>query len=167
MIACLPMLDTTSRGLRKRVVRERMRRKRRRLVVISLALVLVLVFSTFGYGRWRLGQIASVDVPGLHSAKAGRPFNVLVVGSDSRANTAGQYGNVGGQRNDVTMVVRVDPGNRRVSLLSIPRDLLIPIADIGRQDKINAAFIGGPSRVARPSGRAFAFPSTTTVWAAS
>src|SRR6266536_1986790 len=101
MIACLPMLDTTSRGLRKRAIRERMRRKRRRLVVISLALVLV--FSTFGYGRWRLGQIASVDVPGLHSAKAGRPFNVLVVGSDS-ANTAGQYGNVGGQRNDVTMV---------------------------------------------------------------
>ncbi len=158
MIACLPMLDTTSRGLRKRAIRERMRRKRRRLVVISLALVLVLVFSTFGYGRWRLGQIASVDVPGLHSAKAGRPFNVLVVGSDSRANTAGQYGNVGGQRNDVTMVVRVDPGNRRVSLLSIPRDLLIPIADIGRQDKINAAFIGGPSRVAKTIEQDFGIP---------
>src|SRR6266542_3885033 len=56
---------------------------------------------------------------------------------------------VAGQRNDVAMVVHVEPGPRKVSLLSIPRDLLIPIADIGRQDKINAAFSGGPGRVAQ------------------
>ena len=67
-------------------------------------------------------------MPGLHAASAGKPFNVLVVGSDSRANTGGKYGVVAGQRNDVTMVVHVEPATRKVSLLSIPRDLLIPIA---------------------------------------
>lgn len=158
MVACPSMLDTTSRALRIRATQERTRRKRRRLGVVSLALVVVLAFSGVGYARWRLGQIASVEVPGLHAAKAGRPFNVLVVGSDSRANTGGRYGEVAGQRNDVTMVVHVEPATRKVSLLSIPRDLLIPIADIGRQDKINAAFAGGPGRVAKTIEQSFGIP---------
>jgi LCP family protein required for cell wall assembly len=152
------MLDTTSRALRNRVIEERTRRNRQRLLVISLSLVFVLVFSTVGYARWRLGQIASVEVPGLHSAAAGKPFNVLVVGSDSRANTGGRYGAVAGQRNDVTMVVHVEPATRKVTLLSIPRDLLIPIADTGRQDKVNAAFSGGPSRVAKTIEQSFGIP---------
>lgn len=149
MVASLGMLDTTSRALRIRATQDRARRKRRRVAVISLALVFAVAFSTVGYARWRLGQIASVVVPGLHATKAGSPFNVLVVGSDSRANTDGRFGQVAGQRNDVTMVVHVEPGPRKVSLLSIPRDLLVPIADLGRQDKINAAFAGGPGRVAK------------------
>jgi len=158
MVASPGMLDTTSRALRSRAAQERARRKRRWLGVLSLALVFGLVFSVVGYARWRLGQIASVEVPGLHAAKAGRPFNVLVVGSDSRAGTGGRYGEVAGQRNDVTMVVHVDPPARKVSLLSIPRDLLIPIADIGRQDKMNAAFAGGPSRVAKTIEQDFGIP---------
>lgn len=158
MVACSGMLDTTSRALRNQVIRERTRRNRRRLVVISLALVFVLVLSTVGYARWRLGQIASVDVPGLHAISSGNPFNVLVVGSDSRANTGGKYGVVAGQRNDVTMVVHVEPATRKVSLLSIPRDLLVPIADTGRQDKINAAFSGGPGQVAKTIEQNFGIP---------
>jgi polyisoprenyl-teichoic acid--peptidoglycan teichoic acid transferase len=158
MVASLDMLDTTSRGLRTQANQVRARRKRRRLGLVGLVLVLVVAGSTVGYARWRLGQIASVDVPGLHATKPGRPFNVLVVGSDSRANTGGRYGDVAGQRNDVTMVVHVDPGLRTVSLLSIPRDLLVPIADTGRQDKINAAFSGGPSRVAKTIEQNFGIP---------
>jgi LCP family protein required for cell wall assembly len=144
------MVDTTSRALRLRAMSERMRRrKRRRLLVTISALALVVIAASTGYARWRFSQIASVDVPGLHAANAGQPFNVLVVGSDSRAGANSHYGNVAGQRNDVTMVVRVDPGRHRVSLVSIPRDLLIPIAELGRTDKVNAAFTGGPSRVAK------------------
>lgn len=158
MVASPGMLDTTSRALRIRATKERTRRRRRRLGVVSLALVFVLATSSIGYARWRLGQIASVEVPGLHAAKAGKPFNVLVVGSDSRANTGGRFGEVEGQRNDVTMVVHVEPAARKVSLLSIPRDLLIPIADLGRQDKINAAFSGGPGRVAKTIEQNFGIP---------
>jgi LCP family protein required for cell wall assembly len=158
MVASFDMLDTTSRALRTRATQDRARRKRRRFGLISLALVFLVAFSTAGYARWRLGQIASVEVPGLHAAKSGKPFNVLVVGSDSRANTGGRFGQVAGQRNDVTMVVHVEPGPRKVSLLSIPRDLLVPIADVGRQDKINAAFAGGPSRVAKTIEQSFGIP---------
>jgi LCP family protein required for cell wall assembly len=152
------MLDTTSRALRIQASQEHTRRNRRRLVVISLAVVFALVVSTAGYARWRLGQIASVTVPGLHATEAGKPFNVLVVGSDSRANTGGQFGNVTGERNDVTIVVHVEPASRKVSMLSIPRDLLVPIADLGRQDKINAAFAGGPGRVAKTIEQNFGIP---------
>lgn len=153
------MMDTTSRALRSRAIRERKRHRKRRLFVsFSVAVLLVLVISTVGYARWRFGQIASVEVPGLHSEEVGKPFNVLVVGSDSRAGPNSQYGNVAGQRNDVTMVVRVDPGRRQVSLVSIPRDLLVPIADTGTTDKINAAFTGGPSRVAKTIEQDFGIP---------
>ena len=153
------MLDTTSRALRIQAFQERSRRsRRRRLVIVSFAVVFALVTSTLGYARWRLGQIASVTVPGLHAAKPGRPFNVLVVGSDSRANLGGRFGEVSGQRNDVTIVVHVEPASRKVSMLSIPRDLLVPIADVGRQDKINAAFAGGPGRVAKTIEQNFGIP---------
>jgi polyisoprenyl-teichoic acid--peptidoglycan teichoic acid transferase len=153
------MLDTTSRALRIQASQERSRRsRRRRLVIVSLAVVFALLTTTVGYARWRLGQIASVTVPGLHAAKPGKPFNVLVVGSDSRANTGGHFGEVTGQRNDVTIVVHVEPAGRKVSMLSIPRDLLVPIADVGRQDKINAAFSGGPGRVAKTIEQNFGIP---------
>jgi polyisoprenyl-teichoic acid--peptidoglycan teichoic acid transferase len=154
------MVDTTSRALRSHAIQERTRRRyRQRLFLsVSVALILVTVVGTVGYARWRFGQIASVEVPGLHSAEAGKPFNVLVVGSDTRAGPNRQYGNVAGQRNDVTMVVRIDPGRRRVSMMSIPRDLLVPIADTGTTDKINAAFTGGPSRVAKTIEQDFGVP---------
>ncbi|HZD71302.1 MAG TPA: LCP family protein [Actinomycetes bacterium] len=145
------MVDTTSRALRSHAIRERARRRRRRrlLASLSVALVLGIVVGGVGYARWRFGQIVSVEVPGLHASESGKPFNILVVGSDTRAGANSAYGQVTGQRNDVTMVVRVDPGKRRISLVSIPRDLLVPIAGIGRTDRINAAFTGGPGRVAK------------------
>ncbi len=154
------MVDTTSRALRSHVIRERARRRKRRRLFVSftVALVLIMVVGSVGYARWRFGQIVSVEVPGLHAAESGAPFNVLMVGSDSRGGANSDYGSVTGQRNDVTMVVRVDPGRRRVSLVSIPRDLLVPIADIGRTDKINAAFTGGPGRVAKTIEQDFGIP---------
>jgi LCP family protein required for cell wall assembly len=138
---------------------ERGRRRRRRLLVsLTVALALIMVVGSMGYARWRFGQIASVEVPGLHAAGNGEPFNILVVGSDTRSGANSRYGNVAGQRNDVTMVVRVDPGRRTVSMVSIPRDLLVPIAETGRTDKINAAFTGGPSRVAKTIEQDFGIP---------
>jgi LCP family protein required for cell wall assembly len=141
----------TSRAARGRV---RARRIRRRLLVgCSVLLVVMVVLTTAGYGyvHFRFGQIRSVDVPGLREAGSGRPLNLLVVGSDSRAgldDADGRgYGDVGGQRNDVTLIVRVEPASRRVSLLSIPRDLVVPIAGTGAQNRINAAVAGGPGQL--------------------
>jgi LCP family protein required for cell wall assembly len=152
----------TSRAARGR---ERARRIRRRLLVgCSVLLVFMVVVTTAGYGyvHYRFGQIRSVKVPGLRKATTGRPMNLLVVGSDSRAglDDAGgrRYGDVGGQRNDVTLIVRVEPASKRVSLLSIPRDLVVPIAGTGAQNRINAAFSAGPGQLVQTIEQNFGIP---------
>ena len=130
----------------------------------SVLLVFMVVATTAGYGyvHYRFGQIRSVEVPGLRKASAGRPMNLLVVGSDSRAglDAAGgrRYGDVGGQRNDVTLIVRVEPASRRMSLLSIPRDLVVPIAGTGAQNRINAAFAAGPGPLVQTIEQNFGIP---------
>jgi polyisoprenyl-teichoic acid--peptidoglycan teichoic acid transferase len=113
----------------------------------------VATIAGYGYVHYRFGQIRSVDVPGLHKAGGGRPFNLLVVGSDSResldAKDGDRFGDVGGQRNDTTLVLRVEPDRKRVSMLSIPRDLVVPIAGTGAENRINAALTGGPGQLVR------------------
>jgi polyisoprenyl-teichoic acid--peptidoglycan teichoic acid transferase len=129
--------------------------RRRLMVGCSLFLVFLVVAATAGYGyvHYRFGQIPSVKVPGLHESASGRPFNMLVVGSDSRESLddadGSRYGDVGGQRNDTTLVVRVEPARKRVSMLSIPRDLVVPIAGTGGENRINAAFQGGPGQLVK------------------
>ncbi len=131
--------------------------RRRRLLVVVLVVALVGVALVagggFGYARWRFGQIASVDLPGLAKRpKPGAPQVLLVVGSDSRAELdqpgdSAKFGNTqdaGGVRADVIMLVRVDPAAHTVKVLSIPRDLLVPNAAAGGRSKINAVFAGGP-----------------------
>jgi polyisoprenyl-teichoic acid--peptidoglycan teichoic acid transferase len=147
-----------------RAARTRARRIRRRLLVgCSLLLAFLVVATTAGYGyvHYRFGQIRSVDVPGLHKAGGGRPFNLLVVGSDSResldARDGSRFGDVGGQRNDTTLVIRVEPDRKRVSMLSIPRDLVVPIAG-GAENRINAALTGGPGQLVRTIEQNFDIP---------
>jgi polyisoprenyl-teichoic acid--peptidoglycan teichoic acid transferase len=138
--------------------------RRRLLVGCSLLLVFLVVATTAGYGyvHYRFGQIRSVDVPGLHKAGGGRPFNLLVVGSDSResldAKDGNRYGDVGGQRNDTTLVIRVEPDRKRVSMLSIPRDLVVPIAGTGAENRINAALTGGPGELVKTIEQNFDIP---------
>jgi polyisoprenyl-teichoic acid--peptidoglycan teichoic acid transferase len=130
----------------------------------SLLLVLMVVATTAGYGyvHYRFGQIRSVKVQGLRRAASGKPLNILVVGSDSRAGLDDEggrrYGAVGGQRNDVTLVVRVEPARRRVSLLSIPRDLVVAVAGSGAQNRVNAAFAGGPGQLVQTIEQNFGIP---------
>jgi LCP family protein required for cell wall assembly len=64
----------------------------------------------------------------LHAA------NYLVIGSDSRAGTAGQYGDTDGARSDTTMLVHLSPDRSRATVISIPRDawLSIPACSDGK-----------------------------------
>ena len=52
------------------------------------------------------------------------PFWVMVVGDDRRAGTVGQYGQYadGKGRSDTLMLVRVDPKNYKLTLVTVPRD---------------------------------------------
>jgi LCP family protein required for cell wall assembly len=70
--------------------------------------------------------------------------NFLLLGSDSRAGLGREAeAAVPGQRADTIIVVRTDPTRHRTVVLSIPRDLLVPIPGHG-MNKINTAFGYGP-----------------------
>lgn len=85
---------------------------------------------------------------------AGEPLNFLLVGSDSAARldennpvTAGRdlESEAKRSRADTIMLVRLDPETGRAAILSIPRDLWVPIPGF-KEEKINAALSrGGPS----------------------
>ena len=62
-----------------------------------------------------------------------------------------------GGRSDTIMILRRDPDNG-ASLLSIPRDLWVPIAGTGDDGKINWAYIGGPRRLAETITQALGIP---------
>jgi LCP family protein required for cell wall assembly len=72
---------------------------------------------------------------------AGRT-NILLLGIDQRSDErrAGVPG-----RTDVLMVLSVQPAERRVALLSLPRDLAISVPGVG-ETKINTAFTYGELR---------------------
>ncbi|MET9497932.1 LCP family protein [Streptomyces sp. NPDC006552] len=53
-------------------------------------------------------------------------MNILLLGSDSRAGTHGQYGKgVAGARADTAMVLHVDKSHKKASVVSIPRDTMV------------------------------------------
>jgi LCP family protein required for cell wall assembly len=90
------------------------------------------------------------------AANEGPAENFLIVGSDNRDvideddEDAGLFldGATGeGGRSDTIMILRRDHENG-ASLLSIPRDLWLPIAETGDDGKVNWAYIGGPRRLA-------------------
>jgi len=66
------------------------------------------------------------------------PFNILLLGSDARPEEEAA-------RADTIIVARVDPGAKRIWMLSIPRDTRVEIPENG-VNKINAAnYLGGPA----------------------
>ena len=76
--------------------------------------------------------------PQLAASKPGKPLDILILGSDRRAGQPDL-----GARSDTLIVVRLDPRSGSISMLSVPRDLLVDIPGYG-QNKINAAYsLGG------------------------
>ncbi len=155
-------LQAELRSARKEERKRKHRWRRRTLYVLSFVVVLagLGIGGIYVYANYRFDQIKKVHAKHLVAAPTapGKPFNILLVGSDSRAFVNGDnqqqvnaFGNPavqGGQRSDVTMVARIDPANKTVTVLSIPRDLWVDIpGDVGGisgMNRINAAFNSGP-----------------------
>jgi len=119
---------------------------RRKKVIIIVASVLGALLIAGGAYAWyfihQANKNLAVNDPKLNSvlkpADESKPYYVLVVGSDTRV--AGQNA-----RSDTIMLCRMDPQQKRVSILSIPRDTRVEIPGHGMQ-KINAAMAyDGPS----------------------
>src|ERR1700722_1196742 len=141
--------------------KRRKKRRRGRTWLIAGVSVIVLIVGILGggylYANWGFGQIPTIHVQGISYPVPGKPFNILAVGSDSRAGLSGAVaaqtgastGSVGGQRSDVIKIIHVDPTAGTITILSIPRDtevtLLANQALYGQFNRINVNYANGPS----------------------
>ena len=146
--------------------KRRKKRRRERTWLIAGVAVLVLIVGVLGggylYANWRFDAIPRFNKPiPITYPVPGQPFNILAVGSDSRAGLTGAVaaqtgaggGSVVGQRSDVIKIVRVDPTARTITVLSIPRDtevtLLANQALYGQFNRINVNYANGPALLVR------------------
>ncbi|HEX6421388.1 MAG TPA: LCP family protein [Acidimicrobiales bacterium] len=100
---------------------------------IAVVVLCLLGASVGGYALVKYNSIERVRDLALAQAPPGEPENFLVVAVDTRE---GQNS----RNTDTIMVVRVDPGSERLALTSLPRDLMVTIADTGRIGMINSAY---------------------------
>lgn len=85
----------------------------------------------------QLKHLVGADDKKIAGEEAGR-INILLLG-------VGGEGHEGGNLTDTIMVASIDPNTKRLGLLSIPRDLVAPIPEVGWQ-KINSANAYGSLR---------------------
>lgn len=165
-----------------------MRRPRSHRMVLAVNLLLALALITGGslviWANAKVGERLVVDIG---DASAGplitpdgstvdewqydttglRAKNFLLTGSDNGAcpdKGDGTSGGIGdrtafGERSDTIMILRVDPTNNDVAVLSFPRDLWVNIAGTTRQARINSAFDAkDPSRLIKTIRDNFGVP---------
>ena len=84
------------------------------------------------------------DTVQLSAVEQQDPFYVLLIGSDSRKGTALYTGKASdhaqvNQHSDVITLVRVDPASYQITLVTVPRDTVLP----GESSKINDTLVNG------------------------
>ncbi len=93
-------------------------------------------------------------------------MNILVIGSDSRAGTNGQFGSaqaIAGARSDTMMLLHILPQHRGGVVISFPRDSVVPII------ACKADGMGNPGQKAQPGSvemlnATFAFGGPACLW---
>ena len=131
-------------------------RGRRILMIVGIIVIILAVLAAAGAGVaywWTQKQVSTIQTPQNQaqadaqneivaaSATAGAPFNVLLLGYDTRANQTG-YGN-----SDTLILVHVDPRKKTLATLSLPRDLMVQVPGHGLQ-QINWAYQEGGEKLA-------------------
>ena len=91
----------------------------------------------------------------LETVEGGAPQTVLILGSDRRETTKGDPG-----RSDTAILLRVDPDKEFLSLMSLPRDLTVPIPGYG-PEKLNAAYTFGEQENPNGGGEELAIRTIT------
>lgn len=128
------------------------------VIITNVFAMLGFLFAagSLAYGYEKYGQIPRVEIGETLSVSEddeGREViaeNFLIVGVDSAAGldpddpVASSRTDIAGLRSDTMMILRVDPTSTRAALLSLPRDLWVPIPGHGN-GRINEAIeLGGP-----------------------
>ncbi|MBE6465314.1 LCP family protein [Denitrobacterium detoxificans] len=137
------------------------KRKRRKRIGITIALVIIAMLVCAGTAaalyfsnqiktideNFSQGLDADIEDALVETNAPSDPFYVLLMGTDesierSEDNTFG-----GIYRTDTIILARVDPGNKKVTMISIPRDTQVDMGEYGLQ-KINAAYAYGGASLA-------------------
>jgi LCP family protein required for cell wall assembly len=143
----------------------------KRILLICLLLPFLLIAAGLIYANMKFREIQRVPVGSLLEGSS-TGTNILIVGSDTRANADPNAPNAGGilgdasnsptpgQRSDTIMVLRMDGSGAK--MLSIPRDLIVTLADTGERTRINAAYNvdlgGGPARLLKTVQQSLGIP---------
>ena len=124
---------------------------------VTIAMVIVLIVGgAYAYTQYLFSKVKTVSIPSEQSQVAGQPINILLIGDNSRiglkpseAKYFGSAAQVGGGRSDVTMIAHFDPKTKSVSLLSIPRDLFMPIPGTTTLQRVDAALNVNPNQLVK------------------
>ncbi|MDA8116399.1 MAG: LCP family protein [Actinomycetota bacterium] len=116
-------------------------------VLAVLIAVAVLAIGGFAlYGQILLDRVHRVVIKSEVPQQSGQPINILLIGNNTRtglnpaeAKSFGSASQVGGGRADVSMIAHFDPKTKQVTLLSIPRDLFMPIPGTKQLQRVDAA----------------------------
>jgi LCP family protein required for cell wall assembly len=128
-----------------------------RFAIAGALIVLLSGGATATVALTKLNHIASEVFPKgshLHVAKgvvetaySGGPQTFLIIGSDRRAGSKDAYDRNNPPHSDTMLLVHLDPNYGQMSVLSVPRDLLVTITTKTGQtyypSKINAAYTIG------------------------
>jgi len=113
-----------------------------KILGITMAVVLVSGVSVAAYIAYDLGHTFSANAVTLDGAKSVPPdigaikggVNMLLVGSDAcEPEFAAEFGDRcsdpanAGERNDTNLVLHISDSPRRVTVITFPRDLMVPI----------------------------------------
>jgi LCP family protein required for cell wall assembly len=113
-------------------------------VAAATAVSFLLFLSDIAEGLNDDGTLGSARAQ-LDNVEGGGPQTILILGSDKRDSTPTDPG-----RSDTAMLLRVDPDKNFLALMSLPRDLSVPIPGYGPENKLNAAYSYGEQ--AKPGG---------------
>lgn len=139
------------------------------LIVVGIALVVLPVIGWFalrvaGDLTQRMNQVVNggnlnarplppLSLPEIGLWQGRERITVLLMGIDQRPNEDPDTA-----RTDMMMLLTLDPASRTAGMLSIPRDLYVPLPDRG-QDRINTAHVyGGPEYAKRAVEFNFGIP---------
>lgn len=142
--------------VRQQHERKKKSKRKRRIALISLAVVCVLMLGGIGAAWAYITQVDSslrddLDADLLNSLAVtdspSDPFYMLLIGADKSEDrdASGEFG--GSYRTDSMILARVDPQEKEVTLISVPRDTRVNIPGHGEQ-KINAAYAFGGASLA-------------------
>ena len=127
LIALGDVVDESSGVTRRKRTRKPGRTRRRVIItfVVLVGLLLAVIGGGYLYAQWRFDQIKKIKVVGELPQLTGKPFNILEIGSDSRAGLTGAVaaqtgastGSVAGQRSDVVKIMHIDPAAGTITIL--------------------------------------------------